>query len=182
MNDDTTVKGTGIGGSLQGSLGSLTQSVHRKQLRSARQIFVIVGLLTVGVNVFGFLSSESIIDTELNKQVQDLQRQGMQVDPGKFQEIRLSTIRSAQVMSAGMIAVGVLYLIFAGTVQMYPVAITISGLVIYVAAAAAFGILDPTTLARGIILKVIIVISLVKAVQSAIAYEREARETAAAQS
>ncbi len=181
MADTTTeggAGGSGSLGSLSGSLGSLTQSARMKSLRSARGIFVVVGLLTAGFNVFSLVTAERLVDKELKTQVDDLHRRGMQVDPVKLQEIRDSLVRSIKLLSIGMILVGLVYLVFAVVVAKYPVPITISGLVIYVGAAAAFGLLDPSTLFRAIIFKVFIIIALVKAVQAAIAYERERKQTA----
>ncbi len=59
-------------------------------------------------------------------------------------------------------------------VKTYPVPATVLGLVLYVGCAAVFGYLDPTTLAMGWLVKIIIVVALAKAIQSAVAYQREA--------
>jgi hypothetical protein len=53
------------------------------------------------------------------------------------------------------------------------VAITVTSLVIYVGLALVFAVLDRNTLAQGIIIKVLIVVALIGAVQTAIVYERE---------
>ena len=58
-------------------------------------------------------------------------------------------------------------------VKKFPVPATITGLVLYLGANAVFGLMDPTTLARGLIIKIFIIIGLFKAVQAAIAYQRE---------
>jgi hypothetical protein len=160
-------------------LGSLGQQARLKNLRTARIIFIIVGLLTIAVNVFGLGMARELVNAEIDKEVAAIRRQGNEVDPVELEKVRAALVRTVQVMSLALIAVGIVYLVFAGIVQKYPVPITISGLVIYVAAAAIFAVLDPSTIAQGIIVKVLIVIGLVKAVQSAIAYQREHDESLA---
>jgi hypothetical protein len=165
---------------LVGSLGSLTQQAHLKSFRVARGIFLAVGILTIIVNLIGLGTAEAVVDQEINKQVETMQARGQRVNYRQMFESRLTLVRTAKVLSVALIAAGVLYLVFAATVHIYPVPITISGLVIYVGAAAVFALLDPTTIIRGIIFKIIITVALVKCVQSAIAYERERKEELAA--
>ena len=61
-------------------------------------------------------------------------------------------------------------------VTQYPVPCTITGLVLYLGANAAFGLMDPTSLARGLIVKIVIIVALFKAVQAAIAYQKEEQQ------
>jgi hypothetical protein len=51
--------------------------------------------------------------------------------------------------------------------------VTIISLILYIGAAVIFGILDPATLMQGIIFKVIVVVALAKAIQSAITFQHE---------
>ena len=60
----------------------------------------------------------------------------------------------------------------------YPVPITVTSLILYIGAAIVFGVIDPSTLARGIIVKIIIVVCLAKSIQAAVAYQREQENTA----
>ena len=59
------------------------------------------------------------------------------------------------------------------TKRLFTVAVTVSALVIYVGSAIVFGILEPESLARGLIIKIIIIVALAKAIQTAAAYQRE---------
>jgi hypothetical protein len=172
LGGTTTLPNEGLG-----QLGSLTQQARLKSLNAARAVFLVVGLLTIGVNVIGLSQAEKIVNADMNQQYEAMRKKGVRFEARQFHELRVSTIQTAKVLSVGLIGVGVLYLVFAATVTAYPVAITISGLAIYVAAMAVFAVLDPTQVALGIIFKIFVIIGLVKAVQAAIAYEREQRES-----
>jgi hypothetical protein len=50
---------------------------------------------------------------------------------------------------------------------------TALGLILYVGAFAIFAAMDPASIAQGIIIKIIIIVGLVKALQSALAYQKE---------
>jgi hypothetical protein len=64
-------------------------------------------------------------------------------------------------------AAGVFFLIMATIVFRYPIAVTLSSLIVYIAAHIAFGIEDPTNLRKGIFLKILVIAVLWKAFQSA---------------
>ena len=53
-------------------LGSLSQAVRSKTLSSAQVILIMVGILTVGVNCFLFMTAEkqadAAVQAEINKQ------------------------------------------------------------------------------------------------------------------
>ena len=80
-----------------------------------------------------------------------------------------------------LIALGVIFIVMGLLVKQYPVPLTIAGLALYVGSALVFAALDPMTLLQGIIIKIFIVIGLVKAVQAALAYERERKASEAMQ-
>jgi hypothetical protein len=73
------------------------------------------------------------------------------------------------------VILGVIFVVCGIIIKAFPVPVTIISLVLYVLAAVGFGILHPPSLAAGLIIKVIIVIALAKAIQSAVAYEKEAQ-------
>ena len=76
------------------------------------------------------------------------------------------------------LALGALFIVLGLMVKSYPVPITILSLVLYVAATLAFAALDPQTIVQGFIFKIIIVVALVKAIQAALAYQRDLSESA----
>lgn len=146
-------------------LGSLAQSARGNQLKTARWILIFVGVLTAGANCFFLINSESSI----NKQVVDLQQQGQIVDLDEVAGI----LSYNRILFGSLTALGVLFIVLGIMVYQFPVPCTVTGLVLYVGAAAVFGFLDPMTLASGLIIKILIVVGLIKSVKSAIAYSND---------
>jgi hypothetical protein len=163
---------------LQTGLGSLAQEARLKHLNTAKWILIVVGILTIGVNAFQYANIEEVIDDEL---AQVLKREGVarnEVDPGVFNEVRQTAIQNVRLLCGALILVGFAYIGMGIFVKRYPVPLTIAGLVLYVAAALIFAVLNPMTLVQGIIFKILIVVGLAKAVQAALAYERERKAAA----
>jgi hypothetical protein len=166
---------------LQTGLGSLGQEARLKNLNTARWIMIVVGILTIGVNVFQYVNVEKMIDQELAK---ELQKQGIarhQVDQVAFNQARDTAIGGVRVLCIVLIGLGVVYIVMGMLVKQYPVPLTITGLALYIGSALVFAVIDPMTLFQGIIIKIFIVIGLVKAVQAALAYEKERRTATALQ-
>jgi hypothetical protein len=164
---------------LQAGLGSLGQEARLKQLNTAKWIMIVVGVLTIGVYIFLYMNVEKMIDQELAR---ELQKRGIarnQLDQAAFNEARASEITTNRLIYMISIGLGVVYLVLGLLVKQYPVPMTITGLALYVGTALVSVALDPINLVRGIIVKVIIVVALVKAVQAALAYERERKAGAA---
>ena len=167
--------------SLQTGLGSLGQEARLKNLNTAKWIMIVVGILTIGVNVFQYVAVEKIIDAQLEE---ELRKQGVarnQVDQAAYNQARDTAIRGVRVVCFVLIVLGVIFIVMGLLVKQYPVPLTIAGLALYVGSALVFAALDPMTLLQGIIIKIFIVIGLVKAVQAALAYERERKASEAMQ-
>lgn len=158
------------------SLGSLSQDARSKELRNARGIMFLVGGLTIALNIFGYVMAEDTVNSAITEEIRKVESQGMVVDQAAVAQIRESAVRAALLVSSVMIAVGGLFIVLGATIYKKPVLITIAALAIYVGSTAVFGFLDPATLGNGIILKVVVIVGLAKAVQAAIAYERERSE------
>ncbi len=75
-------------------------------------------------------------------------------------------------------AVGITYILFGVYVYRFPVPITISALIIYLALQAVQAALEPESLAKGFIIKILIIVALAKSIQAAIAYEAERKREA----
>jgi predicted RND superfamily exporter protein len=162
VNDDTS-----------SGLGSLAQAARGKQLRQARNILITIGVLTVLFNAFLLMTVRSRVRADLDRGVQKVRAQGMQVDQSAVQQIEESLTRLNYLITGVLIFLGILFVVFGFIVQLYPVPVTILSLTLYIGAAVIFGILDPATLLQGIIFKIIIVVALAKAIQSAITYQQE---------
>ena len=159
--------------------GSLAQSARLKQLNTARAILIVVGALTMIANAVLFTMIEEGVEKGLREEEQQLRRQGMIIDRAEYERLRSSAIRTAKVLQAGAVALGLVFVVLGIMVKTYPVPSTVTALVLYIGAAALFGFLDPRTLLQGLLIKILIVFGLFKSVQAAKAYESESGQLAA---
>jgi hypothetical protein len=136
---------------------------------------VVVGGLTVAINGYFVFNAASMVEAEFKKEIAELNRKGMVVDKANARELQEQAVRSTQLINGIAVVLGVAFVVFGLLVYQYPVPITITSLILYIGAAAAFGLIDPSSLWKGILIKIIIVVALFKAIQSAIAYERDRR-------
>ena len=137
-------------------LGSLAQSTRQADLGQTRGILLFIGIATLLLNGFMFLNAR--------KEVTDVG-----VGPADFDRV-LNIVR---VIYGAGILLGAFFVTAGILVKKYPVPMTVMSLILYVGSAAGFGMLDPSSLAKGAIIKVIIVVALAKSVQTAWAYQRE---------
>ncbi len=162
-------------------LGSLAQSARQTSLKQARTILIVIGVLQLLGALFLYVNAErearDVIEAEKRKA-----GPGMVFDPAKVKEAEEELVRVARLIYLGVVGVGVVFIILGIAVPKAPVACTVTGLVLFVALNAVAAIADPINLVRGIILKVIFLVCLVKAIQAAVAYEREIRAERNAQS
>jgi hypothetical protein len=128
-------------------LGSLAQSARSKKLNEVRTLLIIIGVLNFIVAI--------LVATLLRDQL-----------PSDVYAVALGT-------SLGF---GALYVLFGLIVHQFPVPITIISLVLYVGVQVISGVMDPESIPRGLILKVIIIVALAKSIQTAVAYENERSE------
>jgi hypothetical protein len=162
-------------------LGSLAQSARTKQLKTARGILFGVGILTVVVNAGMFFFAESIVKSQLDTEVQKIRAQGMMIDQVKLAQIQDQAVRATRLADGIALLLGVVFIVCGALVYAYPVATTVTSLVLYLGAAAVYGVMDPMTLAHGWWMKILVAFGLFKAVQAAIAYENDRKSTMAAE-
>jgi predicted RND superfamily exporter protein len=155
-------------------LGSLTQGARRTSLKQARTILIVIGVITVLMNFVFLLGVEKEAKDVITAEKQKA-GPGMQFDEAKLKEAEETIVRIARLIYAGTIALGVVFIILGVAVYKAPVACTVTGLVLYVAGIAIFAAIEPMSLVQGILFKIIFTIGLVKAVQAALAYEREVK-------
>src|SRR5512140_296677 len=102
-------------------LGSLAQSARAKELRSARNILIAVGVLTIIANIV-FIGLASVqIDDALKAA---LQKQGIsvaQVNPVKYNQAREAALRVCYLINGGGALLGVVFLILAAMIRSRPV-------------------------------------------------------------
>lgn len=145
-----------------GKMGKLSQDARLKELRTASWIMLIVGLLTIGVNlVMYFVAADEIAKA----QVPLMQKEAAQ--------------RILALATVGFVGLGVVFVVFSLIVKSFPVPITVAALVLYLAGQAiTAAIAGPETLAQGAIIKVVIIVCLAKAIQAAVAYSQEEARSA----
>jgi hypothetical protein len=177
-------------------LGNLAQSARTKELKSARAIMFVVGILTVLVQ--GFLLSnvssevrdamqqaEQAFESQLAIEIQKVQNTpGMIVDQARVAQAREQALaglreevsraaRAAKLIYGGGLLCGLIFIFCGLFVYQHPVAATATAFALYLASLAIFGFLDPTQLAKGFLIKFFIIAGLFKAVQAALAYQKE---------
>lgn len=159
-------------------LGNLAQAARTKQLKTARGVLYFVGILTLLVNVGFCVFAENLVDAQIDQELAGLRSEGVEIDQAALAEFRAGAIRGIRIANGIGAVLGVVFIACGALVYKYPVPATILSLVLYIGSAAAFGALDPSTLARGWFIKIIIVVALFKAVQAALAYENERKQAA----
>lgn len=82
-------------------------------------------------------------------------------------------IRIVQISGFAFAGLGLVFVVLGVMIYSAPVACTVLALILYIAGWAISGIGNPAMLANGLIIKIIIVAALVKAIQAAVAYQRE---------
>jgi hypothetical protein len=166
-------------GNLADDLGSLAQSARTKQLKTARGILYAVGILTVVANAALVIFAAQVVDSQIESELKNLRAKHMQADPAEVARVREQMTRSLQFVDGIGVVIGVVFIACAIFVYKFPIATTVTSLVLYLGAAAVYGVLDPETLKRGWWLKILVAGGLFKAVQAALAYESERKAAAA---
>ena len=147
-------------------LGSLAQAARDKQIRQARSTFIVIGVLTLGLN--GFLLYN------LPNEIAQAARSN-NVGPAQEAQFRQAVSFVGYAIYGGATLLGLVFVALGLLIKLRPVPITIIGLVLYIGSAVGFGLLNPLSLAQGVIVKVIIVVALVRAIKAARAYEQESK-------
>ncbi len=137
-----------------GKLGSLAQAARSKKLKEARNLLLFIGILTIIVNGI-------FMGVELN-------------DP-KILGLDEHIILLVKLIYCVSIALGLVFVVLGLLVNRFPVPVTILSLVLYLAAMFGFAIFNWATLLQGVIFKIIVIVALAKAIQAALAYEKEER-------
>lgn len=156
-------------------LGSLAQNARKASLKNARvTLFVLAGLQTVA-GLFFFIAAEPMAKSQVEKEVRAAP--GMQFDPADIKKAEADGAAEMRLAGGFVGGLGIAFFVLGTLVYQYPVATTVTALVLFVGVHLLDAMFDPLQLVRGIIIKVIIVVALVKAIKAALAYEQEARES-----
>lgn len=174
------------GGHPKAMMGSLAQSARDKQIRVARNILIVIGILQIVFNAALLATMRDRFHRELEEAVNKQLGPGMVVNREKLQEIEDMAVRAGTVEAWILIATGASFVVLGLLTRKYPVPTTILGLVLYLAGTAYFFVslaqagAEGNRFMGGLWLRVVIVVLLIKAIQSALAYQREERAARAA--
>jgi hypothetical protein len=160
-------------------LGNLAQAARGKAIRNARGIMLFIGIASMLVNGFFFVSAASDVQSELDKEIGKL-GPNFVVDPVKLAGVKAQAVRTTHLITFGGIFLGAIFVGCGVLVERHPVPITVAALALYLGGNAIFAVINPASLGAGMIMKIFIVIALFKAVQAAIAYQKELATTAVA--
>ena len=164
--------------SLTGGSNSLAQAARMKSLNQARYTLIAIGILTIAANLFFGLAADDAVKREFDKELAAKGLNRAVVDQVKLQEAEEAALRITRLASFGFAALGAIFVAAGALIKKYPVPISIVSLVLYLGSTVIMGMLDTDLLLKGIIIKVIIIVALVKAVQAAIAYQKALDEEA----
>lgn len=151
---------------------SLAQSARKKHLSTARWTLIVIGLLSLGLNLYFVINAETLVDAQIKKELNSIAG-GYAVNPAELAPLKAQAVQLTRIVNGIGAALGFVFIVLGAIVHMFPVVATVLGLGLYVAAIIGFALIDPSSVLSGIIIKAIIVISLIKSVQAAIAFQRE---------
>ena len=155
-------------------LGKLAQSAQGKEIKKARIALIAAGLILILQNGIFYAMSEVEVDAVLKLEVEKL-GPGMVADPAELAQARTRLLGIVHVIYGAFMGAGAVLVGLGIAVTKYPLAFTITGLVIYLGTIAIFAVLNPLTLASFWLIKLIVIVCLFKAIQAAAASNREIR-------
>ncbi len=125
-------------------------------LGTAQVTLILVGLLSIGLNGFLLFNAPN--------EVQEVMKSG---DVAMSQEALLQFV---QIFYGAFMAVGAVMLLLGALIYQFPVFCPLAGLILYILAIIVSGILDPMSLLKGIIIKILVIVALGKAVGDGASY------------
>ena len=135
-----------------------------------------MGILTAAANGFLFYNAENEVKLAVDLEVSQGRAKGLQFDQATIAQESAKILGVVQLIYGASIALGVVFIVLGLLVKQFPVPTTVLGLILYIGANAGYAFLNPASLMGGIIIKVIIVVGLIRAVQAAIAYQKETNQ------
>jgi len=171
-----------LGSFQQSSLGSLSQSVRSKNLKSARVALVIAFIVLLVQAGLEYATLGIQADEIVRKELAPLPPGA--VAAKDIQERKDAIIRAASLICIGIVGMALIFLVLAILVKRYPLFCTVGGLILYIGYCLIIAFLIVMggegegesifkALYAGILWKVIIIVGLVKGIRSAVAYHHE---------
>jgi hypothetical protein len=158
-------------------LGSLAQSARIKNLRVARWILIILGALTTIGNAILFVNAPKEVEDAIREEYGSVDPSST-IDPYELQMIdegRTTALLILRSIYGGMCALGITFIALGVLVYRIPVIATVLGLILYIGIQLVMVVLtgNPIVLVKGWLIKIVIIAGLAKAIQAAIAWQRE---------
>jgi hypothetical protein len=163
----------------QTEMRNLAQEARKQQLKKARWILIAVGVLQLIVGLFFVFNARAMVKAQFEKELAPMKAQGATVDEQKLQELEDSATKATQLLNLGGILGGIGFIFLGLLVYRFPVACTVTGLLLYIGLFAGFAFVsfmgdgDGSVFVRGWLFRLLIIIALYKAIQAALAYEKE---------
>ena len=152
-------------------LGSLAKSARATHLTQAKRVLIGAGILIVVVNGALGIFARTLVQNQLQI---ELKRQGMpNPNQAQLRQLEDEVVAGQMIISGAMVAMGCLFIVFGFLIHRQPVFITLTSLVIFIGMIAVLAALEPLTLLQGWLLKIIVIVALVKALQAALAAQKE---------
>jgi hypothetical protein len=149
-------------------LGNLAAQQHRKHLRSLKIAILFVGLLSLAAN--GFLwyvagQAETKLENEIARVKAD---PTMVLDDAKVAEARRE-LGTAKMITGFFLACSLVYIGLFFWVNSNPVGASVTALSLYILCFLIGAAIEPESAAKGIIIKILIIVVLFKGLKSALA-------------
>lgn len=135
----------------------------KKKLNGARWAMIIIGALMVIANIFLFMNAKE----EVRQLAVEELRNGFVVD-------QQAALQMVEIIYGTQMGLGCVFVLLGVLVMRFPLLCTSTGLTIYIGSIAIFGVMDPTTLLKGMIFKVLIIVVLFQGIKTALNLKRSA--------
>jgi hypothetical protein len=142
------------------------RAIWTKELKSARTLLILVGVIQLLFGAYAFYTVRDQFDEAVRAQVAQ-QGPGYEVDQKAADQAFDDNKALVYGLTAVPVGLGVLFLILSVFVFRFPIGVTLTGLIVFVLAHLGDALVDPSSLLKGIILKVVFITGLWKAYQSA---------------
>ena len=163
-----------------------TRMTSSGRLALAKAILFFIGMVTVFLSVFALRDAEDevpFIYGDVPTATVSTATEGASASVPQVSEKEVEQIRQARqeltsrlkLAYGANVGVGVLFIGCALLVNRMPLIATVTGLTLYLATTALMAAVDPALLARGLAVRIVIVVALILAVNAAIRTERRRR-------
>ena len=139
------------------SSGAEISDQHRKHVRSARFAIMFVAVVTIGVSIFFWF--------KLQGEIEDIP--AALIDAGLEKIIAFQKVAIASTFFLGLVFIGLFF-----WAKKNPFGASLTALIIYATSILVQAGIEPSSRVKGIIIKIIIILALVRGVQAGLAFKK----------